>query len=301
MLLTTLYRITKTSIVSFCRNWWLSLAATLIMILTLVTISFFVSLLVVTNKTTQSLREKADLTAYFHDTATTDQIFAIQDVLFARSDVKKVDYVSKEAALDRWRNRKGNEEIRDVVSETDNPLPRSLEIKAQKPEDLEKINDYLSADEYKSIIKQISYQKNKDLIDRLVRITTFIKIVGYSLSALFVLISLLIIYNTVRLTIYARSEEIEIMKLVGGSDWHIRGPFVIEGVGYGFLGAIISSFVFYFFLKFSVPSAEKYLGIVNMNSSYLGLNLIVMTLLQFIVGMILGGFCSVLAIKKHLK
>jgi len=301
MLLTTFYRIARTSFRSFCRNWWLSLAATLIMVLTLITISFFVSLLVITNKTTESLRDKADLIVYFNDTSSKDQIFALQNILVSRTDVKNVNYISKEKALERWKAQQGNETVKNYITETDNPLPQSLEVKAQTPEDLDKINTYLLGDDYKPIIKTISYEKNKQLINKLVNITKFVKKVGYSLSTVFVLISILIIYNTVRLTIFARSEEIDIMKLVGGSDWYIRGPFVLEGIGYGVLGAIISSIVFYLFFRLTIPQAETYLGLSDLNSSYLGLNIVIIILMQFLTGILLGGFCSIIAVKKHLK
>lgn len=301
MILTTLYRIIKTSLKSFWRNWWLSVAATLIMILTLITISFFISLLVITNRTTESLKDKADLIVYFNDESTKDQIFALQNILVSRSDVESVDYISKEKALEKWKSRKGNEEIKNYITDTENPLPRSLEVKSSNPEDLESINTYLQDDDYKPIIKQISYEKNKQLIEKLVNVTKFIKKVGYSLSSIFVLIAILIIYNTVKLTIFARSEEIEIMKLVGGSDWYVRGPFVVEGIGYGILGAIVSSIVFYFFFRFSIPSAESYLGLSDLNSSYLGLNMTLIIIVQFVTGIFLGGLCSIIAVRKHLR
>lgn len=301
MFIVSFYRITKTAFISLWRNRWLSLAATLIMVLTLITISFFVSLLIVTNKTTQSLREKADMSVYFNDAATNDQIFATRNILTSRSDVKNVEYVSKEKALELWRGRSGNEDIRDVITESDNPLPRSLEIKTLMPEDLEKINTYLSGEEYKPLIKKISYEFNKNLIDRLVKITRLVKIIGYSLSGLFVLISILIILNTIRLTIFARSGEIEIMRLVGGTDWYVRGPFIIEGISYGILGAFFSSLILYFFSKLSIPAAGRFLEIPDFNNSYLGISIALLIFLQFVIGVLLGGLCSVWAIKKHLK
>jgi len=298
----TFYRIAKTSFVSFWRNRWLSLAATLIMILTLITISFFISMMLITDRTTESLRDKVDMSVYFNDSASKDQITAIQNILLSRADIKSVDYISKEKALESWRARnKENDNIRDLISETDNPLPRSLEIKTQNPEDLEKINTLLSSKDYQSLIKEISYKKNKLLVDRLVKLTNFIKIGGWAMSMVFVLISVLVIYNTIRLTIFARSAEIEIMKLVGASDLYVRGPFVFEGMGYGIIGAIVSSIIFFFAFRLIVPAAENYLGLSNLNSNYLGISLALIIGLQFLIGLMLGTFCSVLAIKKHLK
>ena len=302
MFLTTFYRISKMSFISLWRNRWLSLAATFIMILTLITISVFASLLTVINKTTETLRDKVDMTVYFNDATTNDQIFAIQNILVSRSDIKVADFISKDKALKRWKERnKDNEKIRDIISETDNPLPRSLEIKTQDPEDLAKIFAYLQGDDYKPLIREISYQKNKNLIDRLVRITTFIKIGGYTLSLVFVLISILIIYNTIRLTIFARSDEIDIMRLVGASDWYVRGPFIIEGISYGLLGAIVSALLFSTAFHFVVPFAERYLGSDNLNSNYLGMNLALIIAMQFLAGLLLGTLCSVVAVKKHLS
>lgn len=272
------------------------------MVLTLITISFFISLLFITNKTTEVLRSKVDMSVYFNDSTSKDQIFAIQNLLFSRPDMKSVEYISKEQALVNWRaQNKDDEKIRDVISEADNPLPRSLEIKTENPEDLAKINDLLGSTDYKPLIKKISYEKNKNVIDRLVRITSFIKLTGWNLSLIFVLISILIIYNTIRLTIFARSEEIEIMKLVGATDWYVRGPFIIEGMGYGVLAAIASAIIYAFAFKLIVPDAERYLGLTDMTSNYLGLKIWLIVLTQFLVGLFLGVFCSVIAIRRHLK
>lgn len=302
MLPLTIYRIAKMSLLSFWRNRWLSLAATLIMVLTLITISFFASLMLITNRTTESLRDKVDMSVYFDESTSKDQINAVQNILLTRSDIKSVDYISKDKALELWRSRnKENEKLRDIISETDNPLPRSLEIKTQNPEELESIYTFLDSPDYKPLIKEISYKKNKVLIDRLVKITNFIKLGGWAMSMVFVLISILVIYNTIRLTIFARKDEIDIMKLVGASDLYIRGPFVLEGMAYGLLGALASSVLFAFVFRLTVPAAEQYLGLSNLNSSYLGINMGLIIILQVLVGLMLGIFCSVLAVKKHLK
>jgi len=297
------YRIVKTAFVSFWRNRWLSLAATLIMVLTLITISFFVSILFITNTTTETLRGKVDMSVYFEDSTSKDQIFALQNLLLERSDIKSVEYISKEKALEQWRERhKDDEKIRDVVTESENFLPRSLAIKTSQPEDLEKINDLLNSVDYKPLIKEngVSYKKNKDVIDRLVKITSFVKLLGWNLSLIFVLISILIIYNTIRLTIFARSGEIEIMRLVGASDWYVRGPFIIEGMGYGLLAAIVSSFFYYSAYRLAVPDIERYLGLTNLTGNYLGISPWLILFLQFGVGIALGTFCSVIAIRKYL-
>ncbi len=297
----TLYRITKTSLISLWRNLWLSIAAILMMVVTLLSISFFVDSLIITNRTTQSLRDRVDMTVFFNDSASKDQIFAIQNIMLSRQDIKSVDYVSKEKALDQWRDRnKDNESLKNIITELDNPLPRSLQIKTENPEDLDSIYGYLNTDDYKPLIREISYSKNKNLIDRLVNITNFVKVIGWSVTIIFVFISVLVVYNTVRLAIFARSSEIDIMKLVGAGDWYVRGPFVIEGVFYGISGATIASIIFFFAAKFTIPVVQRYLGFADFNFA-LNTNFLFIYLLLLLVGLLLGVFCSVLAIRKHLK
>jgi len=299
------YRILKTSLISLWRNRWLSLAATLVMFLTLFSISFFTSLLIVTNKTTETLKTKVDMSVYFNDSASKDQIYALQNILLSRSDIKSADYLSKEKALAIWRDRyQDNEKLRNAVSETDNPLPRSLGIKTNKPEDLETINSFLASSDYKPLIREVSYKNSKDLIEKMVKLTTLTRNIGWFISALFILISILIIYNTIRLTIYTRAEEIEIMKLVGASDLYIQGPFIADGAGYGLIGAIITSVIFYSFSQITQPSIYNYLELSNY-SDYLGQygfnNFALIFLFQLAVGVTLGVTCSLLAVKKHLK
>ena len=291
--------------ISLWRNRWLSLAATLVMFLTLFTISFFTSSMIVTNKTTDTLKGKVDISVYFNDSTSKDQIFALQNILLSRGDIKSVDYTSKEQALADWRERnKENEKLRDAISESDNPLPRSLEIKTNQPEDLDQINSFLSSPDYKNLIRDISYKKSKDIIDKMVKMTNVVKNIGWVVSVLFIIISILTIYNTIRLTIYIREEEIAIMKLVGASDLYIQGPFVIEGATYGVIGAVITSIIFFIFSRLSEPAIYNYLEIKNYND-YLGQygmnNFVVILLFQLLVGLVLGITCSILAIKKHLK
>jgi cell division transport system permease protein len=301
-MLTTLARTLKTALISLWRNRWLSLASTLVMIITLLIISIFVSLTIVTNKVTAAIKSKIDMAAYMEDTATDDQVFALRKVLLARSDVADVYYVSKKEALREWQERnKDNADLRDIITEEENPLPRSLEIKTKTPEDLDNIAKLLSSQDYAPLIKELSHTKSRDMINRLVRFANFIKISGWSLTVIFVLISILVIYNTIRLTIFARSEEIEIMKLVGATDWFVRGPFIFEGIAYGIAATIIASLLLYLGFAIVMPIARNYLGGFDLGGGYLGVSFALVVVIELAVGVLLGMLCSVLAVKKYLK
>ncbi len=300
-MITSLYRVIKTALISLWRNRGLSFVSTLIMVLTLVIISVFLSLNIVTNRVTDALENKIDMAAYIKDEASDDQITALKRMLSNRSDVLEIKYLSKQDALARWQERyRDNEKIKNVVSEDNNPLPRSLEIKTKRTENLDDIAKLLSDQQFSYIIQELSYAKNRDIINRLVKITQFIKITGWSLSALFVVISIIVIYNTIRLTIFARSYEIEIMKLVGASDWYVRGPFIIEGLAYGIFATIIASVLMVLTFKFSMPYVREYLGEFSLGEGYLGINIWFVIIAQLITGAVLGVSCSLLAVKKFL-
>lgn len=301
-MLISFYRVLKTALISLWRNSWLSLASTLIMIVTLIIITIFVSLYMVTNKVTQKIEDKIDMIAYIKEDIPDEQVLALRKMLLNRSDVVTVNYVSKAEALKRWQEKNRNKEkIRDAISPDENPLPRSLEIKSDDPNHLDTIASVLGTQDYAKYIEKLSYSENKDMINRLIRITNFIKISGSALSILFILISILVIYNTIRLTIFARSDEIEIMRLVGATEWYTRGPFVMEGIAYGLAATIIASIIIFFAFKIVMPIAYEYLGDFSLGDGYFGISFGYIILMQLLVGIILGFSCSALAIKKHLK
>ena len=158
----------------------------------------------------------------------------------------------------------------------------------------------MSSPDFAPLIKEISYQQNRDLIGRLLKITTFVSTLGWVLSLLFMLISILIIYNTIRLTIYARSEEIEIMKLVGANDWYVQGPFLLEGMAYGIGASIISTGILYLAFRLVMPAVGNYLG-ASGTALFNGVSFWLIVIVQLIIGLVLGIGCSVFAVRKHLK
>lgn len=296
-------RIIKLGLTNFWRNRWLSFAATLIMTLTLLIITTFVILTLVIGKNTASIREKMDISVRFQDSATNEQIVNLQRQIAARSDVKEVQYISKEEALERFKKQQKGKKVAEIITPEENPLSRSLDIKTTAAENLQLIADFLNQDQFKPIIRNISYQDNKKIIDRLIAITSFIKEVGWLMSGVFILISILVIMNTIRLTIFTRKDEIEIMRLVGANDSFVRIPFVVEGLLYGVLATIMAMALVWVGVAVLAPRTEQYLGLamsqqmVHFFTSHFWL----MLLLELIVGIIIGVACSLISIRKHIK
>lgn len=300
---TTFLRVLKLGLVNFWRNRWLSLAATLVMTLTLLIISIFTMMTLVIGKTTDSIRDKMDITVYFNDSAMVDQVVDFQHKIAARSDVKEVKYVSKEEALEIFKSQQAGKNVANLIDPNENPLPRSLEVKAMKAENLDQVAQFLDQKEFKPMIHSISYKENKVVIDRLIGITTFLKKIGWIFSSIFVLISILVILNTIRLTILTRKNEIEIMRLVGANDSFIKVPFVIEGLLYGIIATIVATILIKIGMQIMTPLMDQYLGISvsqQMNRFFSG-NFLSIIGLEFLVGIVIGVGCSLISIRKYLK
>ena len=299
----TVSRISKLGLINFWRNRWLSLASTLVMTLTLLIISLFVVMTIVINKTTDRIKSKMDITVYFKDSATTDQISDLQQKLASRADVQEVVYISKEEALQVWQERQKNEHIRELITADENPLPRSLAVKSTDPANLANIAEYLTSSTFGSIIHKVSYEDNKIIIDKLLAITSFIKKLGWLLSGIFIIISILVILNTIRLAIFTRKSEVEIMRLVGASDRFIRAPFVIEGTLYGVIACFLAVIIMWIGIFVVSSLITQYLGQAvteNMKSFFLS-HFAAIFFLQLLVGVVVGIGCSMFSIRKYLK
>lgn len=302
--MTSILRVIKFGFLNFLRNPWLSIATTFIFALTLFIVSVFFFLNLVTQTTIKAVQDKMDLTITFKDEATEADIFNLKDQLESYPYTKSIKYISKEEAIIIWQQLPLSKRVKDLVTQDKNPLPRSLQIKVNNPEDLEKINTFISNKKWKPLIREngISYQKNKTIIERLNNITKFVEKVGVALALIFLGISILVIFNTVRLNILSRKDEIEIQRLVGATNWFIQAPFLVEGILYGLLATGLSVLFIYLLIHYTTPLIAKYLGEVSFNlDQFFISNLFLIFAIQFLIGVFVGSICSLISIKKYLK
>ena len=162
------------------------------------------------------------------------------------------------------------------------------------------ITAFLNQDQYKGIITNITYTENKDAIDRLSNIIKVLRESGVAASLILAFIAFLVAFNTVRLAIYSAREEITVMKLVGASNWFVRGPFIVEGVLHGVVASIISFMIVIPGIGFLGPKLFDFLPNINL-VSYIGDNFWPLLLFQTLGGIILGVFSSWVAVRKYLK
>lgn len=302
MLKTNIFRVIKTGFQNFLRNSWLAAATISIIALTLVVITSLVLLNVVTQSVVTNLQNKVDVSAYFHSQAPEDDILKVRQELVKLSEVKSADYVSKEEALQRFKEKhKDNSTLMQSLEElAENPLQASLNIKAQSTAQYSSIVSFLEQSKYGSLIDKVNYYQNKEVIDRVSNLARNIGRGGLAISLILALMAVFVTFNTIRLTMYNWKDEISVMKLVGASNWYVRGPFLVEGMIYGVLAAMITLLLIYPSLYLVSPKITSFLPEVDI-LYFFELNIGQILILLIGVGVALGSLSSAIAIRRYLR
>jgi len=287
---------------NFKRQSGFSLATIVIMtmIVSLATLVFLLQ------KTSQSLIEdleaSVDLRVYFEEDLSTEELMDIREELARVPEIKSVEYVSREEALHGFTARhKDNPVIMESLEEVGtNPFLASLNINAWEPAYYGSIAGFLENSAFSEIITKIDYTQKAPAIERLFSITSAISQAGLILGLVLVLVVMIIIFNTARLAIYNSKEEIEIMRLVGASNWFIRGPFLVQGVLCGLLATLIALLLFSGILYYISPKLEVLSPGLNVFAFFIN-NLFIILGIQLLAGVGLGILSSALAVRKYLR
>lgn len=297
-----LTRIIKAGWKSFRRQGNLSFATCLILVITISLITSLFFSRKVLNFAIAEAKAKADVSVYFSRESTEEDILKVKKQLSDFEEVEEIKYLSKEQALEDFINRHRNDkDLMDSLLEVGaNPFLASLNIKAKEVSEYEKIASFLEGQEFGGLIEKVDFHKRKSVIEKIFDVTGFLDKAGIFISLSLILVSLLITFNTIRLAIYNQKKEIEIMRLVGASNWFIRGPFLIQGAICGLVSFVVAFFLMG--LSFNILNA-KLLGL------FPGFQLLTfyksdfseMLFLQIISGLILGVVPSFIAIRKYLE
>lgn len=298
----SLKRIFNAGWTNFKRNSYLSFGTTGVMVLVLLLFSALMALNFLSLKIISSLQEKVDVTAYFKVEANEGEIMRVKEDLQERTEVTKVEYISQEKALEEFKaNHAGDVLIQDSLAElSSNPLQASLNIKAMNPSQYAAIANYLEANKFRSLIDKINFYENEQVINRVESISHGLQNWGFSLTIALALVAVLVTFNTIRLTMYNQRQEIEIMRLVGGSNWHIKAPYLIEGGLYGVFAAVVALIIFYPIVYLVSPKVEMLMPNAGLMGYFVS-NAFQYIFLIFSVGILLGVVSSLVAIRRFLK
>ncbi len=304
---TTTGRIIRTGFLYFARNAWLAVAAMATMIITLAIILFSIIVNATFANQVDQITNKIDISVYLKDSVTPEQAKNFVSKIEQLSNVEQVTYLDKSAALRAFiKQNIGNDKLLAAVNETDNPLPATIKI---KPKDLNKM------DEIRTFVTKAEWQKlqsdpisdsgeRRATIDKITHATNILQRAGIIAVAVFALISVLIIFNTIQMAIFNRRDELQIMRLLGASTGYIRAPFVVETVIYGVLSAIVSILIINaLFITASSSLQATSLGLLEISYSqqYFQERYGQLLLMQLTLGILIGAASSVIATQRYLK
>jgi len=299
---TSLKRIVRSGWLNLRRHGALTFATCSIMVMTisLITLLFFLQGL--TKFLISEIENKVDISVYFKKDSPEEEILKVREKLEKNPEVKAIDYISREEALKRFTEKyKDNPVLMESLAEIgENPLLASLNIKAFQANQYESIANFLEQDSFQNLIEKIDYRQNKEIIEKISRVSWNIKTAGVIFSLILAFIAILVAFNTIRLAIYSSREEIAIMKLVGASNWFIRGPFLVQGIIIGFAAVLFTLFIFIIAIFFLSQKIEAFLPGFNL-LNYFTKNFWTLLLIQLVAGIGLGIISSFIAIRKYLE
>jgi len=302
----TFIRMCRYGINNFSRNAWLTVAATAVMTITLLIMFMTLAARQVLVDTVDAIKDKLEMSIYVATDTPDEQAAVIKKALEKLPSVKSVTYISpEEARADFAEKSKNDMQTLDALNEATNKLPGSFRIKIVDINDPSELNHFVQTNEtYKQNAdpdRPPSFQGDRrTAIETIGKWVEFAERGGLVASVIFIIISALIVFNTIRMAIFNRKEEIQMMKLIGADRSFIRGPFVVEATMYGFIAALIATALGVGALYALQDRLDDWVTIshtVELATMYIGFILLAMIL----TGAAIGVISSLLATRKYLK
>lgn len=306
-------RVVKYGAASFKRNIWLSIAATLVMTITLIILLVTIGASLILNATAETMRQKIDITVFFAPGTNKDTLEIMANEMRNENNVNTVEIADSLAEYNSFlEENKDNESLLAALEDEAmyeamlGTMQATMRIKVFNPDDLSGVRYIVENSqlfqENLDTEKEPTYDVNQAEIATINSWATVAKNGGLILSAVFLVISILVIFNTIRMAIFSRREEIQMMKLVGADNGFIRGPFLIEAQICGIISGILASTAAYIGYHFLAPHLESYGIDVSFTSDLMTTSKLVFVYLIVIgVGIFVGTVSARLAVKKYLK
>lgn len=299
-------RVLKSGWKNFKRNGLVSYASVLVTTITLSVVTGLFLFNATLGSLVISLQDKVDISVYFTVDAPEERILELKDTLEAIPEVRSIEYVSADEEVLQFRERHADDflTLQALDELGQNPFGGSIKIKAKDSAQYEAIARLLEGDtdvarDNAQIIERINFAQNKVVIERLNNLIAGVRETGLVVTIVLALISIIIMFTTIRLTIYMVREEIGVMRLVGASGGYIRGPFIFEGMLYGLFAWIITTLLF-LPLTYVVTRSLDGLLPLNLYQYYVG-HIASIGSIVLLIGLFLGALSSAIAIRKYLN
>ena len=295
----------RESLVSFKRNWVMSLGAIITIYLSLLLVGVSLGSGMLLGQVVESVEEKVSIRVFLKDGAAPEDVDALQAALVNNPLVSNVTYTSKEQALEDFKATivQDNPEIVDQLEV--NPLPASLDVDLVDPRNVMTVVESIKADPTFPKVAdrpddpERSLKYGQQIVNQLFAATRIMRMVSAAFIGMLGIISLIFINNAIRLAIYARRKEIGIMRLVGASNWFIRTPFLMEGVVQSLIGALLAILTLSLVVIYVIPAAKELLPFLPL--SLAGGDAAQVSLILVFGGVLIGLVGAGLALRRYLK
>lgn len=302
-MLLSFFRVANFALQNIGRNFSLSFMTVLILLLMLLSVNTLLAVNVLTGEAVRSIKEQIDVSVYFSPDASPEQIDEVRSYVNSFPEVTEAVYLSAEEVLAQFREQhKDNPEIIASLDElAENPLGPTMIITTREPKDYEKVIAALAVPEYEDIIEAKTFGDTEKAIERIHAITTQVERFVLAISFLFAIIAFLIIFNTIRVAIYTHRVEISIKKLVGATNWFVRGPYLIEAFIFSATSVLFASVLVFLAVYFLDPYIAIVFGRTGILTSHYNSRIFSLIGIQFLAVLCLTVFSSLLAMRKHLR
>ena len=297
------FRIVRFALQDMFRNFSLSFMTVLVLILLLMSVNTLIAVRVLTGEAIEAVKQQIDVSIYFKPKATDTQVGEVRSFVEAFPEVTKTTFLSNDESLTKFRDLyKANQNILLSLDELgENPLGATLIVKTRDPQDYAKIMDALSLPEYAKVIDAKTFGDTQAAIAKIQQITVQVERFTLGLTILFAVISFIIIFNTVRVAIYTQRVEISIKKLVGATNWYVRGPYVVESVLFSLIALGATYGLVCLILRYAEPYLTTIFNRAGILTNYLSAHIIELAAWQLGAVVVLTVGTSYLAMRRYLK
>jgi len=288
---------------SFVRNSWLSVATIIVLVLSLYVVGNTLFIGMMARELIENIEENVSISVYFKPEIDETKIKEIQNELNKNHLVASTKYVNRDQSLEKFiKDNENDEIITEALKEIDgNPLFSSIVVRSNNQEQYSELAGYIE-NNFTEEINNVNYGKNKDIIEKLDKIISSAERIGLILGSIFIAIAILITFNTIRMSLFARRDEFEVMRLVGASNLYIKVPPIFEGIFYGFFSSLIAIVLIGItaYGGMSLIGGKGLIAKEEILSFYLS-NLWIIGGVILLTGLFIGLISSTIAISRYLK
>ena len=301
-----LFRIFKFAVQGFFRNFWLSVVTITMMLMAVLSVTLLVSMDYIKETTIKSVENQIDILIEIKPDVSREDVENLVLEIDGLDDVEEINIISPEQNKVLFLQNNPDEKVRevlDVYGDEENPFSYSLAVKAYKLSQYSNIIDFVNQEKYSNLVKTSDVDTHEEIIGKINSIANFLNKYSWYITGIFLLISVIVIFNTIRISIYTRRDEIMIMKLVGAGNAFVRLPFILESVFYALIAVLIVIAFAYPLVNFIQPSLNSYFQgdqVIDL-VGYFRNNFVEIFVYQFIVLAILNIISTSIAVRRYLR